>query len=118
MITADDFSRPKEWIPEEANQIAMALREFGRKKILPVRKQIDDDWDKHEIVMPLIKELVVDFKAAAAPWPVEVGGLDAPFPCTIAAISSEEISRFDSGLSIDVKGIRRPVGTDSVYAGI
>lgn len=100
----DDFTRPKEWIPDVAYGFAEAVRNFGRERYLPVRRKIDEDWRKHEIVEPLLKEALVDLGINKAIWPSEYGGMDIPREVigTFTAVMSEELGRIDSGFAVAV----------------
>ena len=50
MPTIDDFCRPKEWVPKELLALGQALRRWGNEKYIPIRQQIDEDWEEHKLV--------------------------------------------------------------------
>ncbi|MEM2865906.1 MAG: acyl-CoA dehydrogenase family protein [Candidatus Hadarchaeales archaeon] len=104
MPTADDFTRPVEWIPDVAQQFAQMIRDFGERRYRPLRRKIDEDWREHKIVEPLLKEVLVDLGMSKALWPEEYGGLGLPREVlgTMTAVMSEELGRLDSGFAVSV----------------
>jgi alkylation response protein AidB-like acyl-CoA dehydrogenase len=99
MPTIDDFIRPKEWIPEFYIELGKVIRKWGEERYIPVRQEIDEDWKEHRLVLPLMKEVLVDLGVNAAFFPAEVGGTDMPEPMALAAIVCEELARLDSGFA-------------------
>jgi alkylation response protein AidB-like acyl-CoA dehydrogenase len=97
--TIDDFIRPKEWVSDFYIQLGKVIRKWGEEKYIPIRQEVDEDWRDHKLVLPLMKELLVDLGVNAAFFPVEVGGTDMPEPMALAAIVCEELARIDSGLA-------------------
>lgn len=97
MPNVDSFSLPREWVPEESWALVEAVRGWADREVIPVRQQIDEDWETHDIVNPLLRSLCVDLGYQHANWPEEYGGLgiDAITSCLLL----EEISRADSGLA-------------------
>ena len=97
MPDVDSFSIPREWVPEETWDLVAMVRRWADEQVIPVRRRIDDDWERHELVAPLLHSLCVDLGYQQANWPAEYGGLG------IGAVTSclllEEISRADSGLA-------------------
>ncbi|TDA35878.1 MAG: hypothetical protein DSO02_00975, partial [Hadesarchaea archaeon] len=104
MPTADDFTKPVEWIPEVAYQFAQMIRDFGERRYRPLRRKIDEDWREHKLVEPLLKEVLVDLGVNKALWPEEYGGLGLPREVlgTMTAVMSEELGRLDSGFAVSV----------------
>lgn len=41
MRTIDDFSRPKEWIPEAIEGMAGSIRGWVNDRYMPIRRKID-----------------------------------------------------------------------------
>jgi len=105
MRTIDDFSRPKEWIPEVVEGLASSIREWVNGRYMPIRRNIDEDWREHELVKPLLKEVLVDLGFNKSLWPTEVGGLDIG-SLGIAGVATvrtlEELGRADSGFAVSV----------------
>jgi alkylation response protein AidB-like acyl-CoA dehydrogenase len=97
MPDVDSFSLPTEWISDDARDLVTAVRRWADEEVIPVRQQIDDDWEHHELVKPLLHSLCVDLGYQQAAWPKEYGGLgiDAITSCLLL----EEISRADSGMA-------------------
>jgi alkylation response protein AidB-like acyl-CoA dehydrogenase len=103
MPTIDDFTRPKEWIPEMIEAMAMSIREWVDDRYMPIRRKIDEDWTEHKLVKPLLKEVMVDFGLNRSVWPIDVGGLDisslgATGVSTIRIF--EELGRADCGFAV------------------
>jgi alkylation response protein AidB-like acyl-CoA dehydrogenase len=99
MPTIDDFIRPKEWVSDFVTDLGKVLRRWGEERYVPIRQQVDEDWKEHELIMPLMKEVLVDLGINAAFFPAEVGGTDMPEPMALTAIVCEELARIDSGLA-------------------
>ena len=99
MPTIDDFVRPKEWVSPFIAEVGKTFRKWGEEKYKPIRQQVDEDWEEHKIIEPLLKEVLMDLKVNAAFFPQEVGGIDFPEPLTLACIACEELARFDSGFA-------------------
>lgn len=97
MPNVDSFSLPREWVPEESWALVEAVRGWADREAIPVRQQIDEDWESHDIVNRLLKSLCVDLGYQQANWPAEYGGLgvDTITSCLLL----EEISRADAGLA-------------------
>lgn len=97
MVDIDDFIRPNEWVPDVMTDMGNIIRKWGEDRYFPIRQQVDEDWQEHKIIKPLLKELLVDLGLNAALLPAEVGGSDLPDPITFLCVLGEEISRIDSG---------------------
>jgi len=102
MATIDDFIRPEEWISDFTKDMGKVIRDWGKDKFLPVRKQIDEDWKEHKIVEPLLKEVLVDLGINAAFFPAEAGGTDVADPATFSCVLADELGRLDSGFTTAV----------------
>lgn len=98
MPTIDEFSRPKEWIPEDVQEYAMRIRkEWTEKEVFPARRQLDDDWKDHDIMERLYKKLAVDLGFQKLLWPKELGGLGMD-SLVAHCLLTEEIGRGDLAL--------------------
>jgi butyryl-CoA dehydrogenase len=100
MPTIDDFIRPQEWVSDFVSDLGKVIRTWGKDRYLPIRQQIDEDWQEHALVEPMLKEVLVDFGVNSAFFPAEAGGMDMPEVMTIGAVLSEELARIDSGLAV------------------
>ena len=94
---ADPFSLPIEWIPDENRLLADAIRTWANEDVIPVRRQIDEDWDRHELCRPLLEKLCVEHGYQWAAWPAAHGG--GGLNAVASAMCLEEMSRADSGLA-------------------
>ncbi len=99
MPTIDDFIQPKEWVSDFLTDLGKVIRQWGEQTYLPVRQQIDEDWQTHKLVPPLMKEVLVDLGVNAALFPSEAGGTDMPEPMALTGIVCEELARMDSGFA-------------------
>ncbi len=97
MADLDSFSVPREWVSDEAWDLVKVVRGWADREVIPVRRQIDEDWAKHELARPLLESLCVDLGYQQACWPEEYGGLgiDAVTSCLLL----EEMARADAGLA-------------------
>jgi len=99
MPTIDDFIRPKEWVSDFVSDLGKVLRRWGEERYLPIRQQVDEDWEEHKIIEPLLKEVLVDLGINAAFFPAEAGGTEMPEPMTLISVVCEELSRIDAGFA-------------------
>ncbi len=99
MPTIDDFIRPKEWISDFLSDLGRVVRKWGEERYVPIRQQVDEDWKEHNLIEPLMKEVLVDLGINAAFFPAEAGGTDMPEPMALTSIICEELARIDSGFS-------------------
>lgn len=94
----EDFSRPLEWITESDLQFADAIRKWADNEVLPVIKEIDDDWQDRTLSHKLLKSLCVDMGYQKGLWPQENGGLGVS-SCVTFVVCCEEMARADAGLT-------------------
>lgn len=99
MPTIDDFIRPKEWVNAFYTQIGHTIRRWGEDRYVPVRQRVDEDWETHETVEPLLREVLVDLGFNRGFFPASVGGADLPEPVTVSCVTAEELARIDSGFA-------------------
>ncbi len=102
MPTIDDFIRPKEYISDFVADIGKVVREWTEDKLMPIRRDIDGDWQHHELIKPLMKEVLVDLGINPAFFPAEAGGSELPELMTFINIVLEELARADSGFAVAV----------------
>lgn len=95
----DDFIRPIDWVSDFITDVGKVLRRWGDENYVPIRQQVDEDWQEHKLVEPLLKEVLVDLGISAALFPHEVGGTDMPDPASLCCVLAEELSRIDSGFA-------------------
>ncbi len=93
----DSFSLPLEWVPDEAAELVGAIRTWADKEVIPVRREIDEDWDRHDLCHRLLTSLAVDVGYQWAAWPSEYGG--GGMNAVMSALCLEEIARADAGLA-------------------
>lgn len=91
MPTIDDFIRPKEWVSDFLSDLGKVLRKWGEERYVPIRQQVDEDWQEHKLIEPLLKEVLVDLGINSAFFPAEAGGTDMPEPMALVNIVCEEL---------------------------
>jgi alkylation response protein AidB-like acyl-CoA dehydrogenase len=93
----DPFSIPREWVDDSAWDLVDVVRRWAEHDVMPVRREIDEDWREHRLVKPLLYKLCVELGYQRACWPQAWGGLgiDAITSCLLM----EEMGRADSGLA-------------------
>ena len=99
MPTIDDFIRPQEWVSDFLKELGRVVRQWGEQRYVPIRQQVDEDWREHNLIRPLMKEVLVDLGVNAAFFPAEVGGTEMPEPMALSNIVCEELARIDSGFA-------------------
>jgi alkylation response protein AidB-like acyl-CoA dehydrogenase len=65
--------------------------------VMPVRRQIDEDWRDHRICKPLLRKLCVELGYQRALWPRQYGG--GGVGCVTSCLLLEELARADAGLA-------------------
>jgi len=93
----DPFSLPLEWIPDDSRPLVDAIRTWADREVIPVRRRIDEDWDRHDICRPLLESLCVEHGYQWAAWPAAYGG--GGMNAVASAMCLEEMSRADAGLA-------------------
>jgi alkylation response protein AidB-like acyl-CoA dehydrogenase len=99
MPTIDNFIRPKEWVSEFLTDMGKVIRQWGEDIYIPIRRQVDEDWRTHQLIPPLMKEVLVDLGINSALFPAEAGGADMPEPTALTALVCEELARIDAGFA-------------------
>ena len=69
MPTIDNFIRPKEWVSEFLTDMGKVIRQWGEDIYIPIRRQVDEDWRTHQLIPPLMKEVLVDLGINSALFP-------------------------------------------------
>jgi len=100
MPTIDDFIRPNEWVSDFLTDLGKVLRKWGEERYIPIRQQVDEDWQEHKLIKPLLKEVLVDLGINSAFFPAEAGGSEMPEPMALMVVLSEELGRIDSGFCV------------------
>jgi alkylation response protein AidB-like acyl-CoA dehydrogenase len=93
----DPFSLPHEWIPDESKELAASIRLWADEKVIPVRRQLDEDWEDHTLAHPLLEALSIGLGYQWAAWPTEYGG--GGMNAITSAMCLEEMGRADSGMA-------------------
>jgi alkylation response protein AidB-like acyl-CoA dehydrogenase len=93
----DPFSLPHEWIPDESKELASSIRKWADEQVIPVRRQLDEDWEDHTLAHPLLEALSIGLGYQWAAWPTEYGG--GGMNAITSAMCLEEMGRADSGMA-------------------
>src|SRR4030042_1633903 len=84
-------------LTEEHRQLRQTLRDFTRKEIIPITRQLDEDYS----LVEKVHQKLVDIGLQASGYPVEYGG-GGSHSMTSAGIISEELSKGDAGIALSV----------------
>jgi alkylation response protein AidB-like acyl-CoA dehydrogenase len=84
-------------LTEEHRQLRQTLRDFTKKEIVPVARQLEQDYN----LVEKVHQKLVDMGVQASGYPVEYGGSGSD-SMTNTAIIAEEISKGDAGIALSV----------------
>jgi alkylation response protein AidB-like acyl-CoA dehydrogenase len=84
-------------LTEEHLQLRQTLRDFTKKEIIPIAKQMEEDYS----LVEKVHQKLVDIGIQASGYPVEYGG-GGRHSMTDSAIISEELSKGDAGIALSV----------------
>ena len=93
----DPFSLPHEWIADESRELAGSIRKWADEQVIPVRRQLDEDWEHHTLAHPLLEALTLGLGYQWAAWPSAYGG--GGMNAITSAMCLEEMGRADSGMA-------------------
>jgi alkylation response protein AidB-like acyl-CoA dehydrogenase len=96
-LGVDPFSLPREWLAPEAPDLIDVVRGWAERDVMPVRRELDEDWRDHRLARPLLHRLCVDLGYQRACWPSEYGGLG--ISTITSCLMLEEMARADAGLA-------------------
>jgi alkylation response protein AidB-like acyl-CoA dehydrogenase len=82
---------------EEQRQLRQTLRDFTKKEIIPISKQLEEDYS----LVEKVHQKLVDMGIQSSGYPVEYGG-GGIHSMTNSAIITEEISKGDAGIALSV----------------
>jgi alkylation response protein AidB-like acyl-CoA dehydrogenase len=90
---------------EEHRQLRQTLRDFTKKEIIPITKQLEEDYS----LVEKVHQKLVDIGIQASGYPVEYGG-GGSHSMTNTAIITEELSKGDAGIALSVGSNMSGVG--------
>lgn len=90
---------PCDILDEEDRIVRSAMRTWVESNLFEKRREIDEDWNKHEIVDELLEELLINLTYQLAYLPEEYGGVGWE-SMVRGCIALEEAARGDSGLAV------------------
>ncbi len=82
-------------LTEEQRQLRQTLRDFTRKEIIPITRQLEEDYS----LVEKVHQKLVDMGIQASGYPVEYGG-GGIHSMTNMAIIAEELSKGDAGMAL------------------
>ena len=82
-------------LTEEQLQLRQTLRDFTKKEIIPVSKQLEEDYS----LVEKVHQKLVDIGIQAMEYPVEYGG-GGSHSSTTKTIIAEELSKGDAGIAL------------------
>ncbi|MBN1177294.1 MAG: acyl-CoA dehydrogenase family protein [Dehalococcoidales bacterium] len=84
-------------LTEEQLQLRQTLRDFTKKEIMPITKQLDEDYS----LVEKVHQKLVDMGIQASGYPEEYGG-GGVHSMTTNGIIMEELSKGDAGMALSV----------------
>ena len=82
-------------LTDEDVAIRATIREFTNKEIMPIRSELEDDYEKVEVIL----QKLVDMGIQEGGIPKEYGGT-GPYSHVALAIICEELAKGDAGISL------------------
>jgi alkylation response protein AidB-like acyl-CoA dehydrogenase len=84
-------------LTEEQLQLRQTLRDFTKKEIIPITKELDEDYS----LVEKVHQKLVDMGIQSSGYPVEYGG-GGIHSMTNSAIIAHELSKGDAGIALSV----------------
>jgi len=103
MRTIDDFSRPKEYLTPLGENVGEIIRAWVEKEVIPYRREFDEDWKDHRLILPPFKKLLGEYGIQRILFPEDLGGWGlghSDFLSVAAFRMFEEVARADSGMAV------------------
>ncbi len=103
MRTIDDFSRPLEYLTPLGEQVGEIIRTWVEKEVMPYRREFDEDYLEHELILPPFKKLLGEYGIQRILFPEDLGGWGLGHSDYLSVASFrmfEEIARADSGMAV------------------
>jgi len=103
MRNIDDFSRPLEYLTPLGENVGEIIRDWVEKEVIPYRREFDEDWKDHNLILPPFKKLLGEYGIQRILFPEDLGGWGlghSDFLCVAAFRMFEEIARADSGMAV------------------
>ncbi len=103
MRSIDDFTRPKEYISPLDEPLGKIIRDWVEKDVIPYRRLYDEDWLKHEYIVPPFNRLLGEYGLQRLLFPEDLGGWGlghSDYAMTATYRMIEEMSRADAGMAV------------------
>ena len=84
-------------LTEDQLQLRQTIRDFTKKEIIPITKQLEEDYN----LVEKVHQKLVDIGIQAMEYPVEYGG-GGSHSSTTKTIIAEELSKGDAGIALSV----------------
>jgi alkylation response protein AidB-like acyl-CoA dehydrogenase len=103
MRTIDDFTRPLEYITPLDKMLGDIIKEWAEKEVIPYRRQFDEDWKEHKLILPAFMKLMGEYGLQRTVWPEDLGGMGlgrSNQTCVAVFRLFEHIARADSAMGL------------------
>jgi alkylation response protein AidB-like acyl-CoA dehydrogenase len=103
MRSIEEFTRPLEYVTPLDKVLGDLVKSWAENEVMPVRRQFDEDWERHEIILPAFKKLMAEYGLQRAPFPEDLGGMGlgrSDATCVAVFRVFEHIARADSGMGL------------------
>ena len=101
MTAAKSFTWPEEFIPPFADLIISIIRTWAEEEVMPIRRQVDEDWEEGRLYLPPLTKLLGEYGMQRFLFPDDLGGMGmggSNYLSLLAFMVFEEIARADSGM--------------------
>ena len=112
MRTIDDFTIVEEYTTPLLEPLAKIVREWAENEIIPYRRDYDEDWKDHRLILPPMDKLLGVYGLQRFLFPDDLGGWGMGksnyfFVAVYRLV--EEMARADSGMCVAVGVVLWPI---------
>jgi alkylation response protein AidB-like acyl-CoA dehydrogenase len=103
MRSIEDFTCPLEYITPTERILGDIVRDWAEKEVIPNRRQFDQDWKEHKLILPAFKKLMGEYGLQRIAFPEDLGGMGigrSDHVMVAAFRLFEQIARADSGMGL------------------
>jgi len=112
MRTIDDFTLPLEYASPLLEPLGTIVRDWAEKEVIPFRREYDEDWKDHKLIMPAMDKLLGVYGLQRFLWPEDLGGWGMGksnyFYVAVYRLV-EEMARADSGMCVAIGVVLWPI---------
>jgi alkylation response protein AidB-like acyl-CoA dehydrogenase len=108
----DDFTIPMEYTTPLEEPLGRIVREWAEKEVMPFRREYDEDWKSHRLILPPMDKLLGVYGLQRFLFPEDLGGWgmgksDYFFVAVYRLV--EEMARADSGMCVAIGVVLWPI---------